>query len=112
MHHGSFRSDITPHLGFCLTDDADTAACYATDRGYLATINLDLAGLTVTHLDGYDAETNWAPGDDHEHHDADVIAYDDADENGRRHQTWRLVSAAAVAACTVTTVVAVEDLED
>ena len=52
--------------------------------------------LRVEEVEGYDRETNTAPGDDDYITDADVLIYEDEDERGRQHQTWRLMTRTAV----------------
>lgn len=108
MFHGAHRS-FASHLGLCLTDDEDVARTYGS-RGELATVSLDLSSLTVVEVAGYDRETNEAPGDRESDRaalvaaGADVLVFDDEDERGRSHRTWRLVSERAIAALVVETV--------
>lgn len=111
MHHGhSSRKGFTAHLGLCLTDEIETAERYA-HGDQLTTVNIDLDGLTVLTLDaGYVADTDEAPGDaDVASFGADVIVYEDADENAQRHTTWRICTPAALAAITH---ISTTDLED
>jgi hypothetical protein len=98
MYHGN-GDELALHEGLCLTDDARIAAEYAYgDGGVVHTIEVDLTGLAVCEVEGYDRSENSAPGDDLTQWDADVIVYTDETINGRPHRTWRLMSAAALAA--------------
>jgi len=104
MFHGSHNQILgteAAHLGLCLTDDIDVAERYAGSRGRVYFADIDLDSLEVVEVDGYDRDADLAPGDLAEEHEADVIVFDDEDERGRWHRTWRLVSQAAVDACTM-----------
>lgn len=103
MFHGG-SGDL--HIGICLTDDFRAAAHYANKNmsRTVAAIGYDFGGLTVLGCD--DAGTDddgdfYAPGDDGDNLGADVLRFDDLDPNGRTHTTWRLMTAAAVAACSI-----------
>lgn len=101
LYHTTRRTNHTSHIGMCLTDDR--GANYGR-RLYAAELPAGLVVRSVRPVaDAYDTQT-W-PGDTEEECAAlaadgvDVIRYDgDADERGREHTTYRLVSAAAVAA--------------
>lgn len=110
MYHGA-HTRFSVHQGLCLTDDAMAAGHYACE-GEVATMDVDLSGLRLVEIDGYDPETNTAPGDDGNDHGADVLIYADSDPNGWTHRTWRLMSAAAVARITVVSVVDASDFEE
>ena len=99
LTHGS-RNPLALHIGLCLTDDDDSAAAYSDD-GFVTEVSVNLAGLTVVDLAGYDRDENAAAGDDDDSHGADVLVYDDEDTKGQPHRTWRLMSPAALAAATV-----------
>lgn len=107
LFHGA-HTKFAAHVGLCLTDDESVARAYAGKRGELATVEIDLSALMVVDVPGYDRETNEAPGDRESDRaavaatGADVLAFDDEDERGRLHRTWRLVSQRAVAALVVT----------
>lgn len=115
MYHGKAGA-MALHPGLCLTDDADAAAeyaryCFAAGEARLVhTVTLDLDGLTVVEVDGYDRDANWAPGDGGEYTDADVIVYIDETIGGNSHTTWRLMSPAALAAVTVGSATDVEEI--
>ncbi len=103
MYHGA-HTKFQLHVGLCLTDNRDTASNYA-DRGELATVEINMAALRVLRSAvGYDRETNIAPGDSGETYDADVLTYDDEDEYGRQHITYRLLTARSLDACKVVTI--------
>jgi len=109
LYHGSHNRIMgtgAAHVGICLTDDYDVACRYATQRGTVYVAEISFADLVVVEVDGYDRDSDVAPGDDGEYPEADVLVFEDEDERGNWHMTWRLVSDAAVAA-----VVLVEDDE-
>jgi len=115
LYHGA-HTKFTPHVGICLTDDPDAARAYAQQgsSGEIAQVHLDLSNLHVYDVEGYDRDSNDAPGDDGQTIDgADVLVYQDEDEMGRQHMTWRLMSPDAVKAMHVEQVVpAVEEDDD
>lgn len=101
----------TPAEGWCLTDDRDAALRYGH---HVATVEIDLDALTMVEAGGYDRETNETPADSRAFRaaqNADVLGYDDENERGEYHYTWRLASDAAVAACRVVSVVDSRDEE-
>lgn len=103
MFHGNHEAGITLHPGLCLTDDDDAARDYGRgSRGWVHALDVDLDGLTVTETDGYDHDANEAPGDYDLSLGADIIVFWDETDDARRHQTWRLLTPAALAAVTVT----------
>jgi len=103
LHHGAHTAYIA-HVGQCYVDDDEIAADYATERGVVATVEIDLGALTVEHCEGYDHDANEAPADDAGYRRAaaargiDVLVYDDEDQHGRQHTCYRLVSDRALAA--------------
>jgi hypothetical protein len=106
LYHGS-TTEPTPRIGMCLTDCDRIASSYAGWRtgqgGVVSELEIDLSGLTVVEVDGYDRDSDEAPGDISygAELDADVIVYQDESPRGRSNTTWRLVSARAVAAVTI-----------
>lgn len=112
MYHGK-DGDLVLHEGICFTDDEDIAANYAV---YLSAgtavhvVAIDLSGLSVVEVDGYDRDENVAPGDGGDTYGADVIIFDDEAVNGQAHRTWRLMTPAALAAVTVTGCLDTEDM--
>jgi len=105
MYHGSHNEIMgthAAHVGLCITDSLSSAQTYAGRWGVVYAVELDLDALDVVEVEGYDHDSDEAPGDSGEYPDADVIVYEDEDERGQSHTTWRLVSARAVAACTLT----------
>lgn len=108
--HGAHTA-YTLHLGQCWTDEADIADSYAGRNGVIMEATIDLSGLDMVEVDGYDRDADEAPGDmDVDAFDCDVIVYDDEDMFGTQHTTWRLVSERAVAA--VALVGLLEESED
>jgi hypothetical protein len=110
MYHGSSSRDLPLHEGLCLAGEEDAALDYALysafgpDR-YVHEVTADLDGLTVLHLDeGYDRDENIAPADldPSAFPGADVIVFADETIRGRAHDTYRLLTPAALAAVTVT----------
>ena len=97
----STSSAFTAHIGLCLTDS--TRAVYGTRR---YEVELTLSGLTVRRVEvsTQDRDDNNWPGDTTTSLKAlaadeiDVVVYADEDDQGRQHNTYRLVTAAAVAA--------------
>lgn len=107
MYHGTRNQDWTAHIGACLTTREESAQVYATQRGQVVEVDLDMSDLEVVEVEGYDRNTNEARGDraaDIAEIEADVIVYQDEDEMGRSHDCYRLVSAKAVAAVSVVAV--------
>ena len=106
LYHGSHRGELVTHLGLCLTSDEDAATVYVGyDTANVYEVRIDLGGLNVLHVDTasdlYDRDEQRWPGDDADptcYGDADVLVYDDEDECGNRHDTYRLVSTRALAA--------------
>ena len=97
--------------GWCLTDDRDAALGYGH---VIATVEIDLDSLTMVAAGGYDRVANETPSDSRAYRaaqGADVLGYDDENERGEYHYTWRLASAAAVAACRIVSVVDTRDEE-
>ena len=99
--HRSAGMLTTPVEGWCLTDDVDAARRYGP---HIAVVSIDLDALEVAVVEGYDHDTNTTPADSREFRaaqEADVLGYDDENEFGEAHYTWRLASDKAVAACRV-----------
>lgn len=110
LYHGA-HTQFALHEGICLTDDASSAKRYAEEHGEVAIVDVDLVGLRVVQVEGYDKDDNWAPGDDGNEWEADVLIYDDADWSGWEHVTWRLMTPEAIDAAEVIDVSAAEDFE-
>ena len=103
LYHGSHNEIMgthAAHIGLCLTDSLTAAARYAGAHGIVYSADIDVSDAVT--VDGYDHDSDTAPGDAGETVDADVIEYDDEDESGSCHTTWRLMSADAVAGCALT----------
>lgn len=104
----------TPAEGWCLTNDETAAAHYARAGGTIAVVELNMAGLVEVMVDGYDRVENETPADNMAFRaawaagGADVLTYDDETDGGRQHTTWRLVSDAAIAACRVVEIRAID----
>lgn len=115
MYHGNTGS-LELHPGLCLTDEDAIAAAYGEygggnpDDAVVHEVTIDLDGLAVVKVDGFDRDTNEAPGDDHTWDGADVIVFTDEDPRGNAHTTWRLMTPAALARVALVTTVAAEDI--
>lgn len=98
----------TPKEGWCLTDDIDLARRYGR---YVAFVEVDLDTLVVTEVEGYDRVENHTPADSkafratYAEQGVDILGYEDENEVGEWHYTWRLISDAASAASRVLKVV-------
>lgn len=102
MFHGA-HSKYSKHLGQCWTDEELSAEFYG-GKGELAFGILDLSRLVVIEFspgEGYDRDTDTAPGDDNCNHGADVLIYGDEDPRGNYHVTWRLMTQTAIDAIEV-----------
>lgn len=97
-YHGTRRA-FAFYPGICMTSSDRAAASY----GAVHELAVDLDGLTVRRVSGYDAERNSAPGDTAEElarmlaDGVDAVEYDDRDEHGRDHDCLRLLSSRALA---------------
>lgn len=111
LYHGTAKHDWQPHIGACLTDDSEMAARYARWRGKsgaVVVVSIDLSDMSVEdRTSEVDRDAQCWPGDT----DADIarlaadgvdiVAYDDEDEQGRSLRCYRIISARALAACTI-----------
>lgn len=110
MYRGTWDGNDSIDEGDCLTDSECAAERYARRRrgdGAVQTIAIDLSDLSVHEVEGFDPMdcSGYYPGDqdlaDWQDRGVDVIVYDDVDDSGSGHRTWRIVSARAAAACTI-----------
>jgi hypothetical protein len=112
MYHGSRDEQIVLHEGLCLTGSYWNAVSYAMGaRRFAHEVTVGLDGLTVLNLDeGFDRDENIAPADldPAGFPGTDVLVFTDEDPQGREHETYRLLTPAALAAVTV---VSAEDLD-
>lgn len=102
LYHGA-HTRFALHLGQCWTPSERSARTYAGRREIVACAELDLSDLSIYECEGYDRDEDDAPGDSPASlalwgipEDADVIIYEDEDENGRAHTTYRLLSQRAI----------------
>lgn len=107
LFHGA-HTRFALHVGLCLTPDRGSAEQYADGSDIVVEVVLDLAGLTVVEVEGYDWDLDDAPGDDLSRladwgvpPGTDVIRFADADQTGTEHDTYRLLTERALAACSV-----------
>lgn len=103
VYHGAHSAYVN-HIGQCWTDEELSAEFYAGDSGFLAIGILDMSRLVVIEFspgEGYDRDTDTAPGDDNDNYGADVLIYGDEDPRGNYHVTWRLMTQAAIDAIEV-----------
>lgn len=103
-YHGSHNSIMgtdAAHEGICLTDSLSVAENYACG-GSVYEIDIELDGMDVVECGGYDRERNYAPADyegyraDMAASGADILRYEDEDENGQSFYCYRLVSRRSV----------------
>lgn len=108
-YHGCLTDTLPRHAGLCLTLSESAARQYgrscAGRQGYVHTVEIDEDALVIVDVDGYDHDTNTAPGDTARSRAAliaeygcDAIRFEDEDETGRTHTTLRLLTDAALAA--------------
>lgn len=111
LYHGA-HTRFSLHVGQCFTDRLASAVVYQGSCGYLAEVAINLDGLTVVSVESYDRDTNTAVGDSAaDVATADIVEYDDEDERGCRHRTWRIMTERALAAVTVVCVTSENDDE-
>lgn len=102
LYHGSHNGTTLAHEGMCMTDREDIAEVYA-QGGTMTAYDLP-EWAVVEDCDGYDWDTNNATADCLAYRQAaaargvDLLRYSDADECGREHTCYRLVSDRIVAA--------------
>lgn len=103
-HGGNSFKAGAAHVGQCWTSDCGAAEAYA---GYgnsrsLWGADVDMSSLVVETVEGYDYESDRAPGDSAESlaslrsMGVDVVVYQDCDVKGREHDCVRLISDRAV----------------
>lgn len=98
LYHGTRNESLVPHLGLCLTPSDRAAEHYATSRGEVHEVAVDLSGLRVVEVATGDRDSQSYAGDaDLSGYAADVIRYADEDTHGYQHETYRIVSEAALA---------------
>lgn len=102
--HNSIGGTSAAHIGLCLTNSIDIASNYAGSRGKVFAAAIDFSELDLAEVDGYDHDSDIAPGDVAAEYGCDVLVFEDEDERGSWHRTWRLVSQRAVDACELTLV--------
>lgn len=107
LYHGT-RRGLSMHAGLCLADDDSIAAAYAGRSGDVYTVEMAWDGLTVREVEAFDMALVTARGDSAADIAAlvadgvDVLVYEDQAPHGATHTTYRLVSARALEALTVT----------
>jgi len=103
LYHGTRNGKaLALHIGLCLTDDRKAAGHHGDT---VTVVELDASDLVLSVVDAYDHETNTAAGDSdpdaYEADGIDMISYLDETERSRQHQTYRIVSRKAMAACRI-----------
>jgi hypothetical protein len=102
----------SPAEGWCLTNEIEAARAYGR---FVAVVEIDDTGLVEVDVDGYDRDNNTTPADSAAFRAAlaaaghDVVVYDDENEKGEYHLTWRLLTTRAVASCRVVRVIDTRD---
>lgn len=101
IYHGAHTAYVA-HIGQCYTTDRDAADAYARRSGIVVEASIDLAGLVVADVDGYNRDEDESPGDrgigEWAALGIDVIRYEDEDERGRAHDCIRIISDRALSA--------------
>lgn len=98
LYHGTRNESLVPHLGLCLTPSERAAEHYADGSGEVHEFTVDLSGLRVVSVATGDRDAQDYAGDrDLSTYDADVIVYADEDTHGYQHETYRIVTEAALA---------------
>jgi hypothetical protein len=117
IYHSTDEVNWAPHVGACFTpcdraNYGDTRITVAADfaglvvRRVLATASEMRASLDNNEWAGdYDLDAYRAAG-------VDVIRYDDCDQYGRAHETYRVVSCKAVDCITIVSVDGGDDDDD
>lgn len=104
FYHGAHDAKHAAHEGICLTDERPVAEAYGR---HVFAAEIDLRAFQVEACEGYDHDEDEAPADRRAFRAAaaargvDVLIYEDEDQMGRVFTCYRLVSARAVAACTL-----------
>jgi len=94
LYHGTRKQDLPLHLGLCLTPDETAAEHYGSN---VFELDVDFGGLRVIKVATGDRDNQDYAGDrDLSSYDADLIVYADEDTHGRQHETYRIVTAAAL----------------
>jgi len=93
--------------GLCLTDCPNRAASYATSRGTVYAVQVDVSG--AVEVETGDRDNMDYAGDDGAS-DHEVIRFADEDLDGRQHETWRLMTAASLAR--IASVTAMDDADE
>lgn len=109
--HGA-STEATIHSGICLTDDIDAAGRYGRT---VTVVEIDTTALrTLTRLECtelVDRDEQTFPGDDGDNLGADYLVFGDEDEQGRPHETVRLMTPATLALATIVCTVEVDSDE-
>jgi hypothetical protein len=104
--HTTAAAEWAPHNGACMMHAEDAPRASYGEHRFEVVIPDDLV-IEDVDVSREDIDNNDWPGDRasqraaYEADGIDIITYQDMDANGRAHQTWRLVSARAVAAVSV-----------
>ena len=99
LYHGSHNNMMgtgKAHEGMCFVDSIDIAENYGNTM-----FSLDIDGLDIVEVDGYDREENTAPADSEEFRakyvgECDLLMYEDEDVNGNAHTCYRVISDRAI----------------
>lgn len=106
LYHGS-REKFALAIGQAFSNNEEIAKSYAGSRGMVMEIEIDLHGLEVQKIAGFDRESNNPSNDSADSRtQADVLVYDDVDPTGKPHRSWRIMSEDALRAVRI---VKVED---
>ena len=115
MYHGVRPTPKNPtaafiaRAGLCLTDCPNRAASYATNRGTVYAVQVDVSG--AVEVETGDRDNMDYAGDDGVS-DHEVIRFADEDLDGRQHETWRLMTVASLARIASVTAMDEEEEEE
>lgn len=102
LFHGTDRTEFVAHAGVCLTNSEERARDYGGNVFAIEVVDGTCA--SATRVDGYDRDTNTAPGDDGD--GEGWIEYADESPYGRAHTTWRAMDDDALSAILSATLIA------
>lgn len=92
FNHTTYRDTLTLHTGLCLSPQPQS---YGSNV-FEVTVNLD--GLLIEDVDVTREmlDEQIFPGDNGDNHGADILRFEDMDQDGDTHTTYRLMTEAAL----------------
>lgn len=107
-YHGSYTTTTEIHTGLCLTDSIESAGTYGP---IITTITIDGDLTTLECSDLIDRDEQIWPGDDGDNLGHDILTYSDEDQNGRPHDTIRLMTVQALTSATIGSIIELDSDE-